>query len=69
MIRRLAAFGLAPLASACATVAEAAALAGTRWTVVAINGQAANGSIAFTADRLSGDFGCNRLSGGYRLER
>lgn len=50
-------------------VAPSLALAGSRWRVVAINGQAVPAagdySLSFEARRLSGRFGCNGFGGGY----
>lgn len=52
------------------TVAPAE-LAGTSWTVTAINGRPTPGGaqyfIQFTASDLSARFGCNNIGGGYRL--
>ena len=52
------------------TVAPAG-LAGTSWTVTAINGRATPGGVGyflnFTPDTLSAKFGCNGMGGGWRL--
>ena len=43
-------------------------LADTSWSIVEIDGLAVQGEdyvLQFTADRLSGQAGCNRFSGGY----
>ena len=46
-------------------------LAGTSWTVTAVNGRATGGGpnyyLNFTADRLSARFGCNSIGGPYQL--
>ena len=48
-----------------------ATLAGTSWSVVSVNGKAVPGGgdyfIQFSENRLSAKFGCNSLSGGYRV--
>lgn len=47
-------------------------LDGSEWRIAALNGNAVEGprpaTLSFTADRISGSTGCNRLSGGYTLE-
>ena len=47
-------------------------LAGTSWTFVSIGGAPVAGdrptSLQFDGERLSGSAGCNRISGGYRVE-
>ena len=46
-------------------------LAGTNWTVLAINGRATPGGagyfITFAGSEIAAQFGCNRISGGWRL--
>ena len=46
-------------------------LAGTNWTVAAINGRPTPGGpsyfLSFTGDELSAKFGCNSIGGGYRV--
>jgi len=53
-------------------VRSEARLADTSWSVLAVNGRATGGgprfTLAFTRDRLSAQFGCNRMNGGYRAE-
>lgn len=47
-----------------------ASLADTSWSIVEIGGEAVSGeryAMQFTADRLSGQAGCNRFGGGYAL--
>ncbi len=47
-----------------------ATLAGTHWSIVAIDGEAVSGEayrLQFDAERLSGQAGCNRFSGGYAV--
>lgn len=47
-----------------------ASLAGTNWSIVEIAGMAVSGELyqmQFTDDRLSGQAGCNRFSGGYTV--
>jgi heat shock protein HslJ len=47
-------------------------LAGTSWTVESVNARPTGGGerfqLRFEGDRLSGSFGCNRASGGYRFD-
>lgn len=54
-------------------LAEAPRIANTRWTIVSANGiDAPRGrelGIDFTGNRVSGNAGCNRFNGGYRIER
>lgn len=48
-----------------------ASLADTSWTIVEIDDQPVSGDIyamQFTADRISGQAGCNRFSGGYTVD-
>lgn len=51
-------------------VASESRIADTRWSVLSVNGRQTGGgerfTLAFTRDRLSGQFGCNRMSGTYR---
>lgn len=51
-------------------VRSEARLEGTSWSVLSVNGRATGGgprfTMAFTRDRLSGQFGCNRMSGSYQ---
>ncbi|WP_162789285.1 MULTISPECIES: META domain-containing protein [Sphingomonas] len=51
-------------------VASESRLQDSSWSVLAVNGRATGGgprfTLAFTRDRLSGQFGCNRMSGTYR---
>lgn len=47
-----------------------ASLADTSWSIVEIGGEAVSGeryAMQFTTDRMSGQAGCNRFSGGYTL--
>jgi heat shock protein HslJ len=47
-----------------------AALAGTSWAIVAIGGEAVSGELyhlSFTSERMSGQAGCNRFTGDYRV--
>lgn len=58
----------------CGAAAEgSAALAGTAWHVVAIDGRATRlprpAALRFTGDRIEGFGGCNRFGGSYALER
>jgi heat shock protein HslJ len=49
-----------------------ATLAGTSWTVESVNGRPTGGGerfqVSFDGERMSGQFGCNRVSGGYRFD-
>lgn len=52
------------------TILPPASLAETAWSIVEIDRQAVQGdnyTLQFTADRMSGQAGCNRFSGGYML--
>lgn len=42
-------------------------LANGTWTVEQVNGQAATGSMQFTANRMTARFGCNTVSGSYAV--
>ena len=54
-----------------AAINAPAGLAGTNWTVFAINGRetpdAAGYFITFAGFKIAAQFGCNRISGGWRL--
>jgi len=68
---------LALLIAGCAHVGTASnrpaarSLAGTHWTITSINGAAPTArrkaEVSFTADRISGNAGCNGFGGGYVL--
>lgn len=51
-------------------VASESRLEGTSWNVLAVNGRRTGGgprfTLSFSRDRLSGQFGCNRLNGTYQ---
>lgn len=51
----------------------AAMLEGSRWTIATIDGRppapGTRTEFAFDRERMSGNAGCNRFSGGYRIER
>jgi len=65
---RLSIAALALVGASCTSVAmEQRSLSDTQWSVVAINGEPAPGSIRFRAGQLSANFGCNRASGAYRV--
>lgn len=69
--------GLALLIAGCAHVGAASdrpatrSLAGTHWVITGINGAAPTAqrkaAVSFTADRISGNAGCNGFGGGYAL--
>ena len=54
-----------------ATAPAPPALEGTQWRVVAIDGRAvpAAATIHFDGGRVTGSAGCNRFTGGWRMER
>jgi heat shock protein HslJ len=68
---------LALLIAGCAHVGAtsdrtaARSLVGTRWAITSINGAAPaaqrKAEVSFTADRISGNAGCNGFGGGYAL--
>ncbi|MBB3861624.1 heat shock protein HslJ [Novosphingobium hassiacum] len=63
----------AALLSGCATApSTSAGLAGTRWTIVRIDGgapvQPAKASMRFDDDRLGASVGCNSIGGEYRVD-
>ncbi|MFM2372666.1 MAG: hypothetical protein RIS85_2388 [Pseudomonadota bacterium] len=63
----------AALLGGCATApAATAGLAGTRWTIVRIDGAPpvapAKASMRFDDDRLGANVGCNGIGGEYRIE-
>jgi heat shock protein HslJ len=60
-----------PLSGCGGEILPPATLADTAWAIVAIDGTPVGGerySLSFTADRVSGQAGCNRFSGGYSAE-
>ena len=60
--------GLGLIGASCTSVAmDQRTLIDSQWSVTAINGQPAPGSIRFQAGRLTAFFGCNRASGAYRI--
>lgn len=72
-MNRLAALALATILAGCAAAnaGSSAALAGSEWQLLAIDGQSAadleNARLSFANDRLGGTVGCNRLGGNYRV--
>jgi heat shock protein HslJ len=72
---RIATAGAALLIAGCAHVGaasdrpDARSLAGTQWTIAGINGVTPTAGrkteMRFTADRVSGNAGCNGFGGGY----
>ncbi|MGV3513405.1 MAG: META domain-containing protein [Novosphingobium sp.] len=63
----------ASLLGACATAPSGSAgLAGTRWTILRVDGAAPvvpeKASLRFEDDRLSANVGCNGIGGGYRVD-
>jgi heat shock protein HslJ len=63
--------GCAHVASADTAADAAPSLADTHWTIASINGQPATAQrkaeMNFTADRISGNAGCNSFGGGYTI--
>jgi heat shock protein HslJ len=63
--------GCAHMASAGSDANAAPSLADTHWTIASINGQPATAQrkaeMNFTADRVSGNAGCNSFGGGYTI--
>jgi heat shock protein HslJ len=63
--------GCAHVASADTAADAAPSLADTHWTIASINGQPATAQrkaeMNFTADRISGNAGCNSFGGGYSV--